>query len=719
MFATALLHCALSLVAAVAPPVQGGAAQDDFTSKSASGITVRYDKSIEIATADLDALLASLRVSREIARAGLGITLPFDPVVTVRRRKQPKGAYYTDGDDKIFFDFPNENFVTRLQLGDERIVRYALPCYLQIWLYRSLTSTGGLDPRILESINGYAMYLFKKEIERTTPGAKAPEIPEGGGNCWLQLETFYPGTTSFILNNISSMKVPAHLLGQTLREVAVAATDDPKIADLFDLITPPEPLLGAAELEPSPPLVAASALRTGRLGLFNGVPLLDAAGEPLPAGERMNEFEKLFLMSITIAPDNRIRREPPALRDLDIWRLYFEYRPRVLRARDNFDYYLVLREFFGRFQDRAMGLMPSPALPVPPGTPYWSSITGLKFARIGDQIYVARVSPGSEPEKAGVKQGLEVVTVDGRPAVRVVELLAAFARQFDSCPSYQRSAIFALDGLLTGAQGSVCKLELRDPAAPPQKNAKGELAPAPLLALELVRGLPPDQKAPPPTVEFTARPDQIGVMKIHQFGGDSLQRFAQAIEEANQAGLKGIVIDLRGNEGMSLIDTRQRTSSAMLGRLLPVNSEKLVIGSAVRRSPEEFDKKISNEIVIERTPGANPFTGRLAVVVDGWTGGESEWFVLGFQLAKLGLVVGQTTAGSVTAPKTFEAKHQSLTASRVDISFPSASVFWPDGSPLQTVGIKPQVALEPEVADLAAGRDTLIEKAAALLLQSP
>ena len=93
--------------------------------------------------------------------------------------------------------------------------------------------------------------------KRTTPGAKAPEIPEGGGNCWLQLETYYPGTTSFILNNLSSMKVPAHLLGQTLREVAVAATEDPKIASLFDLISPPEPLLSAVELEPSPPLATA------------------------------------------------------------------------------------------------------------------------------------------------------------------------------------------------------------------------------------------------------------------------------------------------------------------------------------------------------------------------------------------------------------------------------------------------------------------------------
>ncbi len=704
MFATALLLGALCFPAAQSPPT------DDFTTKSSNGITVRFDKSIEIATADLDALLSSLRLTRDAVKAALGIALPFDPVVTVRRRKQPKGAFYTDGEDKIFFDFPSENYVARLQLGDERIVRYALPCYLQIWLYRSLTSTGGLDPRILESLSDYCMFIYKREVERLNPQAKAPASPEGPGTCWFQLETYYPSATSFILNNLSSMKVPAHLLGQTLRDLAIASTDDPKIAQLFDLVSSPEPLLSATESEPSPPLVPASALRTGRLALFNGVPLLDVAAEPIPLAERINEFEKVFLMAITISPDNRLRREPPGLRDLDIWRLYFEYRPRVLRARDNFDYYLVLREFFGRFQDRALAMTPSPSLPVTPGTPYWCSVSGVKFARSADRIYVSRVTPESAPAKAGIRAGFEVVSVDGRAALRVVELLTSFSRQFDSCPSIQRAQIFSLDMLLSGVRDSNCEIVLRDPAAKPDT--------APLKAT-LKRGLPPDAKTPPPSVEFTQRPDQVGVMKIHQFSGDALQRFAQAIETANQAGLKGIVIDLRGNEGMSLIDSKQRTSSAMLGRLLPVQSEKMVIGNAIRRTQEEFDKTTSQEIVIERMPGGNPFGGRLALLVDGWTGGESEWFALGFQLAKLGLVVGQPTAGSVTAPKTFDPKQQSLTASRIDVSLPIAAVFWPDGTLLQTVGVKPQVELEVDPADLVTGVDTVVERAVKLLLQSP
>lgn len=710
MLATALLTGAL---AACAPQ-----STDGFTTKSANGITVRHDASIEIAAADLDAILSALQITREVANKGLGVQLPFEPLVTIRRHRRPNGAYSTDGVDKIDFAFPSEHYVARLQLGDEKVVRYALPCYVQLFLYRSLTSTAGLDPRILESIADYGMWLYKREVERMTPTVKAPEQPTGLGLCWYQLDTYYEGTTFFLMSNLSALKVPGHLLGQKLRDLAVAATTDPQVNLLFDSICPPEPLLAAEELEPSAPLIAASRLRTGRAALFNGVPLLDVEGDLLTVAERMTEFDQLFTMAIMIAPDNRLRREPPALRDIDIWKLWFEYRPRVLAARDNFDYFLVLREFFSRFEDRAMGLMPSPALPVPPGSPYWSSVSGLKFARSGERIFVARVSPGSAPEKAGVAPGLEVLSIDGRPARRTLQLLADVARAFDSCPSRQRAEIFALDMLLTGARGSTCKLVLRDPAAPAPK--KGEDDPA-VVTHELARGLPPDPKAPPPSVELVEpmRADGIAVVRVHQFAGDALARFAGAIDECNKLGAKGLVIDLRGNEGMTLPESRQRTSSAMLGRLLPVDSPRIAIGSAVQRVKGEFDRITSTEIVIERAPGVNPFGGRIAVLTDGWTGGEAEWFVLGVRLAKIGIVVGQRTAGSVTAPKAFEPQFQSLAASKIDVGFPLAAVFRPDGSLLQTIGIEPNFEIEPDPADLAAGRDTMIEHAASLLLQSP
>ncbi|MSR46338.1 MAG: hypothetical protein EXS13_04635 [Planctomycetes bacterium] len=715
MLVTALLTAVLTgsvdpQPQAANPPQSAIPSQDEaFTSKSVDGITVRYDKSIEIAPADFDALLSSMRLARSVVKNGLGIELPIEPLITVRQVKESKRLFYTDGADKIFFDFPSEPYVTRLQLGDERVVRYALPCYLQLWLYRSLTSTAGLDRRILESLVDYLTFLYKREVERMSPQIKAPEAPTGLGACWHQLETIHPGGTAFILTNLSSLKMPGHLVGQNLRDIAVAVTEDAGITRLFDSITPTEPLLAAEELVPSAPLVAAMQLRTGRLALWNGVPLLDAGIDPIPVAIRVNDFEKIFLMAISVAPDNKVRREPPQIRDIEVWKLYWEFRPRILLARDNFDYHLVLREFLSRFGDRSMSLMPSPAMRVLAGTPHWTSIAGIKIGRSGDRFYVARVTPESAPAKAGLVGGLELTAIDGRAPDRVLGQLADFVRQFDSCPSVQRAEAVALDQLLTGKNDSECTLTLRDPTKPKGKAYD----------VKLMRVLPPNPKPSPPSVTLDAREDQIGVVKIHSFAGDSLQRFAAIVDDCNKRGLKGIVIDLRGNEGFSLIEQNQRYFSAMLGRLLPVDAGKIVIGTAVRRQRAQFEKSVATEIVIERTPGANPFGGRLCLLVDAWTGGESEWFALGFQQAKLGPVIGTTTAGSVTVPKPFDPKNESLTTSGIDISLPSSAVYWPDGSLLQSRGVSPQIEVTQDPVDMRIGRDTQLERAAAVLLQSP
>jgi len=683
---------------------------EEYTSKSIDGITVRHDQSIDIPAGDFDTLLSTMRLTRSVMQNGFGLELPFEPMVTVRRVKESKRLYYTDGEDKIFLDWPTEHHIARLQLGDERVVKYVLPAYLQIWLFRSLSSSAGLDRRILESLVDYGMFIYKREVERLSPQLKAPEEPVGLGLCWYQLEQLYPGRTSFILNNIATEKVAGHRLGQKLRELAVAATEDANVGRLFDSITPTEPLFSDRELTPGTPLVAASPLRTGRLEMWNGVPLLDLAGDELTAAQRMGEFERVYLLAITRAPDNKIKREPPAIRDIDVWRLYFEFRPRVLKARDNFDYYMVLREFCSRFQDRSLGILPSPAVPVPPGSPYWSGIAGLKVERNSGRYYVARVTSDKAPAQAGITAGLEITAIDGRPPQQVLDRMAEFTRTFDSCPSQQRAEAAALNSLLAGPKDSTCTLTLRDNSKPKDKA----------FDVKLVRGLPPDPKAAPPSVELdVARPDKIGVVKVNNFGADCLQRFSAAFDEANRLGLKGMVIDLRGNEGVTLLEQKQRTSSALLGRLMPIDSGKVVIGNAVRRVSERFEHHLPTEIVIERLAGSKPFDGRMCVLVDAWTGGEAEWFTLGFQLAKIGVVVGRQTAGSVSAPKQFDPKLQSLVDSKLDLSLPVSTVFSPDGTVVQSVGIKPQFEVEPLPDDLRVGRDTALERAAELMLRAP
>lgn len=712
MLPTALRVLACAVALGLTAAAQQPANPDVFATRQDRGITLNYN--IDMSPQDVDAMVGTLAETRELLGNILGITYSIDPIVQLRTRKNARRAYYTDGEDRIFFDFPSAMYVVRLQYGDERILRYAVPAFLQLWLHHSLSSTAGLDPRILESLTEYVNHSLAIERARAQK-AEPPPPPTGPGAAWVQLESVYPGTTSFILNNLSSQKVPGHALGKVIRQIALDATEDAQVARIFDVIAPVEPILAVDDVKPGELVVPTLPLRAGRLTLFNGTPVLDADGEAIPALERLADFDKIFEMLAVTVPDSKVRNEPPVVREIDLWPLYFEFRPRILKARDNLDYYLVFREFLGRFKDRSIAVRTTPALPIPPGSPMWSSIFGLGFARIGDRIYVAKVTPDSEPAKAGLSPGLEVATIDGRAAVLVHELLVDVVQTFDSCPSRQRAEAFALSNLLSGAQGSECTLEFVDPSVPVTREAPD----ANRRTIKFKRGLPPPPRPTPFTVEHELRAsDMVGVITVRQLMGDALQRFATALDELTKGGAKAIVIDLRGNEGLRDPRNPTRVSLAMLARLMPPGSGSLLIGSDARRETARFDGVQSKELVVPAATAATYFSGPIAVLTDAWTGGDAEVFVLGFQTSKRGILVGGRTAGSVSTLMDAQPL-QSLTRSRIDISFAASSVILPSGEPLQGAGLAPQEQVETTPADLKAGRDTALERAAAKLLGRP
>jgi C-terminal processing protease CtpA/Prc len=532
----------------------------------------------------------------------------------------------------------------------------------------------------------------------------------------------HDGLTVFVLNNLSSQKVPAHRLGQVFRQIASSATEDPGVEQLFDLVTPREPLLGADDL-PAKSLYPTDkplpgpkpAMHLGRIATFNGMPLLDTDDAPIPVVDRDQDFRELFdwVVRSAPAPETGLRNEPPVVRGIPLWPLYFEFRARVLKARDNLDYFLVLREFLARFGDCGLAIRPTRTTPVPPGSPLWASVVGLDFARIGDRVYVARVTPDTDAAKAGVRTGLEVVTVDGRRASLTHDLLTEMTLTFESCPSRQRADARALKLLLTGAEGTKCALVLRDPKTPvdPKHPDEGTIA------LQITRERPPPAKADPLTVEKRQEHDGVVVIKVNQFANDAFQKFAVALEEVAKQAPKGLVIDVRGNEGYYDLRSPSRVSLGMLSRLLPPSSPKIVFGSIVQRDRAEFRKSITSvQLEVAPTATGAHFNGPVAVLTDAWTGGEAEWLVLGAQMAKLGEVVGHTSAGSLTIPKEPPEPWQSLLKSHVDVSVTFGMVVRPDGTMLQGTGVVPQVTVDPTPADLAAGRDTVLEAAIARLL---
>jgi len=108
-------------------------------------------------------------------------------------------------------------------------------------------------------------------------------------------------------------------------------------------------------------------------------------------------------------------------------------------------------------------------------------------------------------------------------------------------------------------------------------------------------------------------------------------------------------------------------------------------------------------------PEAGAYPGRLALLVDAGCLSACEDFVMPFKDNGRATLVGETTGGSTGQPYMLDLGDgmQAIVGAKREM--------FPDGSPFEGVGIRPDVEVTPTVEDLRAGRDAVLDAAKRLL----
>ena len=190
--------------------------------------------------------------------------------------------------------------------------------------------------------------------------------------------------------------------------------------------------------------------------------------------------------------------------------------------------------------------------------------------------------------------------------------------------------------------------------------------------------------------EFTATSvyarviDGIGYIEITGFSAATLEQFEAALQEMLDAGVTGLVFDLRDNLG-GLVDT----ASKMLDLLLPKGE----IGYAVynngrRESLAESDAK---EIDLP-----------MAVLVNGSSASASEYFASALRDYEKAILVGETTFGKGIMQSTMPLGDG--TAVRLTV----AKFYTKSGTEFHGVGLKPD--LEVSLPDASVSRHLLSDE---------
>jgi C-terminal processing protease CtpA/Prc len=118
--------------------------------------------------------------------------------------------------------------------------------------------------------------------------------------------------------------------------------------------------------------------------------------------------------------------------------------------------------------------------------------------------------------------------------------------------------------------------------------------------------------------------------------------------------------------------------------------------------------------LVAKSHGHDLFTGKLVVLVDSESASSAELFARTIQLQHRGIVVGDRTAGQVMEAQIHPRATGAGLITSFAVSITHASVTMPDGQSLESVGVTPDVVVIPTTADIAAGRDAALSRAAEL-----
>jgi len=353
-----------------------------------------------------------------------------------------------------------------------------------------------------------------------------------------------------------------------------------------------------------------------------------------------------------------------------------EFLPRVKKVETDEEFGLLCMELVARLQDSHAKLLPG-AAPLPQiRFPRWDPGFACLIDDRGKPV-VYYVDAGGPAAKAGIQPGTTVVSIGGKPAEDALRETEADITKYVGYSSsrylrYQAARWF----LRQMEKDALVRLVLSDPSG---KTHDVEIAAN--LDVRYVPRLPVPSKGISDTanVSWKMLDSGIGYIYVRRISDDLIESLDRAVSDLQDA--KGLIIDVRGNSG-----------GGFDGRRAHLNF-------ALDRYQEEPDRPRF------RNPIALLIDARCVSAGEGW----ASWFLAN----KRARLFGEATAGASARKRVYTLKNGLF-----EVRFPVKAYQGYLDHPIERRGLKPDVPLMPNAADLAKGRDTVLRSAEEHLLKA-
>ncbi len=222
----------------------------------------------------------------------------------------------------------------------------------------------------------------------------------------------------------------------------------------------------------------------------------------------------------------------------------------------------------------------------------------------------------------------------------------------------------------------------------------------------------------------------LGLLKVPYFPGPMGMRFSQDLDSAIAAlkaqGCDRLIIDLRGNIGGGL--GLARLASYFCPGRIPIGQSLTPRRLRTTYDPEtlprvpmpqtywtlfitlgQFAFRDKSIILLTQGLGAQPFHGRMVMLVNEWTNSGGEMVASFASQHRLATLVGTKTAGNVLGATNFKV------GAGYRLRLPVFGWFAADGRPLEQVGVTPDIVVDVDPQARERGLDEQLNRAIEVL----
>lgn len=355
------------------------------------------------------------------------------------------------------------------------------------------------------------------------------------------------------------------------------------------------------------------------------------------------------------------------------WRAVRErYRPRVEAAKDDFEFYGLCELLTAELRDSHTRFEPPPPAPEasangePPQAEQGRA--GLRLGEVEGEMAVVEVEPDSQASRAGVRPGMIVRAVNGRPVPEIEAQLRRVVAGASSENSFKN--LVASSALYGRVWGVPRVLRLADAVG---KELDYE-----------VRREPADER---PRLASRRLASGFAYVKFDQWMPPVDQQFNEALD--NLRGAPGLVVDLRGNGGGQTDVMLNITSNFFAGA---------TYYGGFKTRAGGVDKYFTHQ-------PAKVYREPVVILVDERSGSASETSTLFMQEVGRAQVVGTLSAGSTHNSKIRKLPHGAT------LRYSIRTYLTPQGRDPEGTGVVPDEIVPLTLSDLRTGRDAALEAA--------